>query len=519
MTIADLEASGTGATLLARLRLPLVLATGLVALADWLFWGNSIGVGWPLFMLALGTAACASRFGEIRRRDLAAGIAALAFAQLPGIEALDVLSAVIGLIGTVVSILIARSRFRGGVAEGLSATREFVLRLPVGFIAESLCVTKHLERRNLLTARNLDLAAWILPVLMSVVFLVLFKTANPLIETWIESIDLEAIADAIDFARMAFWIAVIVVTWPFVSDRISVVGNRTPSPAAVAASTPAAPREGVFGQTAIVRSLVLFNILFGVQTGLDLVYLWGNVDQPTGLGYARYAHRGAYTLIVTALLAAIFVLLATRDGSANRCSKPIRFLILAWTAQNLLLVLSSMRRLRLYVEAYDLTLWRVSALIWMVLVLIGVGLIFIRILRDRPNAWLVRMNLASLAIVLYVAGCANLPYLVASYNVASVVGDPTVRSLDSNYLVELGEQAIPAIDRALYEVSGFRLGNGWSKPFQPWSLYSLHEQRIRLAAAHRQAMAGWRRWSFRGWRLQRYLDSTAYMELPMPQSF
>ena len=69
-----------------------------------------------------------------------------------------------------------------------------------------------------------------------------------------------------------------------------------------------------FGVATILRSLILFNLLFAVQTILDMIYLWGNATLPAGINYASYAHQGAYPLIVTALLAAGFVLAAMKPG-------------------------------------------------------------------------------------------------------------------------------------------------------------------------------------------------------------
>ena len=69
-----------------------------------------------------------------------------------------------------------------------------------------------------------------------------------------------------------------------------------------------------FGVATILRSLILFNLLFAVQTVLDMIYLWGNVTLPADISYASYAHRGAYPLILTALLAAGFVLAAMKPG-------------------------------------------------------------------------------------------------------------------------------------------------------------------------------------------------------------
>ncbi len=95
--------------------------------------------------------------------------------------------------------------------------------------------------------------------------------------------------------------------------------------------------------------------------------------------YAAYAHRGAYPLIVTALLAAGFVLAALRPGSATANDPLIRRLVYAWVAQNIVLVISSILRLDLYVGIYSLTYWRIAAFVWMGLVAAGLALIIVRI--------------------------------------------------------------------------------------------------------------------------------------------
>ena len=96
------------------------------------------------------------------------------------------------------------------------------------------------------------------------------------------------------------------------------------------------------------------------------------------MSYADYAHRGAYPLIVTALLAAAFVLAAMRrNGPAEGSADPR--LVYLWIGQNVLLVVSSIFRLGLYVEVYSLTELRIAAGIWMGLVAVGLVLICLRI--------------------------------------------------------------------------------------------------------------------------------------------
>jgi hypothetical protein len=161
--------------------------------------------------------------------------------------------------------------------------------------------------------------------------------------------------------------------------------------------------------------------------------------------------------------------------------------------QNVLLVASSILRLDLYVQIYLLTWWRVAAFIWMGLVVIGLLLIVARIMLNRSNGWLVRANLMVLTATLYVCALVDLTPTIANYNVShSREASGKGVTIDMNYLMQLGPQALPAIDRAI-ALRG-------SDP-------SLVSRRDSLVEQQRKYMASWRAWGFRGWRLQRTLDT------------
>jgi hypothetical protein len=225
--------------------------------------------------------------------------------------------------------------------------------------------------------------------------------------------------------------------------------------------------------------------LFAVQTVLDLIYLWGDGKLPPDITYADYAHRGAYALILTALLAAGCVLTAMRPGGPAEASKIIRPLVYLWVAQNVMLVASSIQRLHLYVEIYQLTYWRLAAFIWMLLVAIGLMLIVARIVLKRSNDWLIRLNLVSLAGTLYICALINFAAVIADYNVSHN------QQLDSAYLAGLGPQALPAVDKARQLLPNNQC------------LVRSHD---RLVQQQQQIMSSWRSWGFRSYRLQRYLD-------------
>ena len=58
----------------------------------------------------------------------------------------------------------------------------------------------------------------------------------------------------------------------------------------------------------VANALVCFNLILGVQTVMDGLYLWTGASLPPGMALASYAHRGAYPLLATALLAEAFAL-------------------------------------------------------------------------------------------------------------------------------------------------------------------------------------------------------------------
>jgi hypothetical protein len=335
-----------------------------------------------------------------------------------------------------------------------------------------------------------SLVAWIVPLSVFTLFLALFASANPLIENRLLKINIQALYNLLDVWRIWFWAMIACAIWPLLRRRF----RRKPAsfefePRATATAA-SSDMDYLLGVQAVTRSLVLFNALFALQSGLDLTYLWAGANLPDGMSYAQYAHRGAYPLIVTALLAAGFVLVAMRPGGPAQHSRWIRPLVLLWTGQNVLLVISSIFRLDLYVAVFSLTYMRLAALIWMLLVAAGLLLMLIQIVLRKPNSWLIAANAISLATVLYACCFINAPRLIASYNVehSREIGGNGPR-LDLQYLASLGPQAEPALRPYLQQMP------------QLQSVLTLCRARDNYLRSH----GNWRGWSFRTWRLERYL--------------
>ena len=435
------------------------------------------------------------------------GIAVLLVALLPLAENVSPLSVAIALVALVVFALSLAGRLRHGIARIAGQVALFLLAAPLRLARDVFRWRRTVRRLGGRRIRLASVIVWVMPLTLGAVFLFLFGAANPVIEYWLSLIDLMKLLDLIQLARIVFWLFVLAGVWAFLWPRLPRFLRRLPSlapPAVVAA--PAAAKSGatiediVFGKAAILRALIVFNALFALQTGLDAAYLWGGVALPDGLSYAAYAHRGAYPLIATALLAAGFVLAALRPGSETSGDPLIRRLVYAWVAQNIVLVISSILRLDLYIGVYALTYWRIAAFVWMGLVASGLALIIARIALRKSNEWLFSANLLTLSATLYACCFVNFAATIANFNVdhsLEMAGDGT--PIDTEYLRSLGAAAMPALDRL------------YMHQFGNQTTYLADQMMIDDAIAEQKQ---WRAWSFRGWRLVKVLDKRGPLVLP-----
>ena len=275
----------------------------------------------------------------------------------------------------------------------------------------------------------------VLPLVGTLLFVALFAMANPIISGFLDNIQIGGLTEN-DIARVFFWGIIFVAVWATLRPlRPKSMLNRL-------AETEPGRMAGVT-VASVALSLILFNLLFALQNGMDLLYVWGEVDDFT---LAEYAHRGAYPLIVTALLAGLFVLVTTHPRSEMAGNKFIRALIIIWIAQNLFLVASTAERTLLYIESYSLTELRIAALLWMGLVAVGLVLVTWRMLRGNSLAWLVNGNALAAFVVLTACTLVDLGATAATWNVrhAREVGGEGVQ-LDLCYLNQLDGSSLKAL--------------------------------------------------------------------------
>lgn len=430
----------------ARARLPalhggfafkLALAAGLIALADQTFFQRGFSHGWLGLFAAALVAAAALALPAIRRdaRSLAALAFALAMAAamawdmtpLPFLLFWPALGLAILLPGT--------ARFDDAwrwtqrlIAHGFKAL--------FGPLFDLSHLAKAHSRRPVsgLSLRR-SLPVLVLPAIGSGLIIMLFAQANPVIEQFIASLSLPTLSDRM-LDRVMVWGVVFVVAWGALRPRRAKPFFGTFDGSGDLAIPGVSPAS-------VLISLFAFNLLFALQNGMDLAWLWGLLPLPEGMTLADYAHRGAYPLIATALLAALFVLITLRPGSQTAANPLVRRMVMLWIAQNVVLVASSMLRLYDYIDAYSLTRLRIAALSWMALVAVGLLLIGWRLLRHKSARWLINANSAAAALLLGCYAFIDTGAVAAQWNVRQAREvDGTGAGIDLCYLAELRTSAL-----------------------------------------------------------------------------
>jgi hypothetical protein len=426
---------GSGSSFTAKAAVAALLA----ALGDWLFYGQWIGATLGAFALAWAIAVLLA-LPSLRRRGgaLFATFAATLCAGIL-IDNPSPLAWALFWVAISSAALLSRARF----GDAVRWAERLLLHIGFGTMRLFADLFRFVRVRGPSHGRGRgpSLAALAsilaLPIIGGALFLGLFASANPLIADVFNRIAIPSPVSSIP--HVIVFAFILIGVWPTLRPHPWVTGmrQRTLSLEGLVPTLPTAT---------VALSLLVFNAVFALQNALDIIFLWSGARLPGTITMADYAHRGAYVLMGTALLAGLFVLTMLRPGSAGARNPAIRLLVALWIAQNLLLVASCILRTLDYVGSYSLTVTRIVALGWMVLVGIGLVLICWRLLTGRSAAWLINANALFACAALGAAAAVDLSATAATWNVSHArEAGGTGQPIDLCYLRQQGAPALLAL--------------------------------------------------------------------------
>lgn len=470
----------------ARFSVKMMVTLICVAIADFLFYEENMGWTIGLFGGILCSVLLFFRQdNKVNKTSQIIAISAL-FQSLLLVEQFSVLSVIL-LAVSILLLSISRTSDPFMIKRGIF--RYFIQFLCFPFILSDYYKA---IRRKVPASNGLSfLSGWLLPIIATMVFAILIINSNLLLLNEFEKFDFTSFFMNFSFKHMSFWFFTAALITALIKLKIKTKHKEERKPLL----------SFLYTKQSITRSLVAFNILFFIQTALDFLYLWNGTALPDGLTYADYAHKGAYPLILTALLAGYFVIIAYRSDESAMKNDFIKRLLYAWIGQNILLVLSSIFRTVLYIESYSLTYLRVAALIWMVMVCAGLIILILRIKLSKSENWMMKNIMVTAFSMLFIASVPNYPNLVAEYNYEnSKQKSGSGVNVDIIYLQCLGPDVIPVLLKISNDPDFSQFNRQIARKYADALFYEL-----------RSDVNNWRTWTFSRHRMLHKLETSEYI--------
>jgi hypothetical protein len=193
-------------------------------------------------------------------------------------------------------------------------------------------------------------------------------------------------------------------------------------------------------------TLWALNLLFLSSNTIDAIFLWLRSRPPAGVTYSAFVHHGTDCLIFATICSAIVIILILERLPLSH-APDLRWAAMIWIAQNIILLFGVFRRLKLYIDAYSLTILRADVALFLILVLTGFILLGFYVGQKRKFSWLFSSGSVAVFTMFYVLQFCDLGGFVASYNVERWLRPTAHTQVDLDYLESLGPGAWSSLQR------------------------------------------------------------------------
>jgi hypothetical protein len=335
----------------------------------------------------------------------------------------------------IVLILVAATVIGGATARPLAVFLTACQIMPAGAYA-LVCYWRALPRWR--PIRLLWSLSILLPLIAVLAFGSLFVLANPdvrqLVAQYFEQL-FERLGDwlsgiALEPLRWFFWL---VAAWLFAGLLRPLIVLPKSEP--VTDEPPSKPAPAPLF-AACRNTLAAVVLLFAGYLVFEFSTLWFR-EFPDGFYYAGYAHEGAAWLTVALGLATLVLSIIFRGRVLlDPRLKALRRWAWAWSALNLLLAAAVYNRMFIYIDFNGMTYMRIVGLFGITSVVAGFVLVMVKIATNRDFGWLVRRQIAALAVTIFLFVLTPVDAVAVAWNVRSIL------SGDERAVMQIGVQPL-----------------------------------------------------------------------------
>ncbi len=424
----------------------LILAAGIVALGDFLFWKHGLGLSLGIFAVAVAVAMLVrSGRAALKIRVLIPFAMLLASAVQTAVEMSFTNLAVIAALFTVLmgelyftQLAAGWSRWSESIVAWLAAPGRWVwLVRALGEQPVSRAASAANLGQGLVRAIRIGLPAVLLLALFGGVFASGNRIFADYAARFFDRLSVQFLSFDFAFSRVFLWLLLATIALVFIRPRAGALATRQwarPFPEWTRADASVA-----FWQSVMV--LAALNALFFAVNTIDVVFLWMHTAVPEGTNGKQFLHEGVNSLITATVLAGIVLTLLFQQSEAVTRPTVLKALALAWIVQNLVLIAGVFLRLKLYVDTEEMTAKRVYVACFLMLVTLGFGFLCVHVKNGRDASRLVWRNAMTTFTLFFALQFLDVIGWVCRYNVES-------GRLNVSYQLTLGPDAWPVLLQA-----------------------------------------------------------------------
>lgn len=279
-----------------------------------------------------------------------------------------------------------------------------------------------------------------------VVFVFLYRKANPVFKEFTDNINLDFISTRwLAFTFLGF---LLMYGFFFIRHIPGLFKKDTTEPANLNRDNVLAKENMFLGfkmdafteGVIVMVFLGILNLILLLLNVLDISFMTNGSNLPTDVTYSDYVHRGVGTLIVSVIFVIMIVMYFFR-GALNfyEKSSSVRLLTTIWLAQNFIMLASTAYRNALYISEYSLTYRRIGVYVWLLLTAVGLLTTIYKVTGKRSSWFLIRTNGWVFFTAILLLGSVNWDVMIAKYNTRNV------NSVDFEYLMRMNNNALPYI--------------------------------------------------------------------------
>ena len=361
---------------------------------------------------------------------------------------------------------------------------------------------------------------FVLPVFVVILFMVIYKAANPVFEGMIKSFFdfIDRIYDLIlDYLEISL---VFTIIFGLILSNYFILGKALPEITESEEKLSFELRQKSQGEAGhriekdeveFRSAIVLFsllNILILIINIIDINWVWFDFEWE-GQYLKQFVHEGTYLLILSIIISLAISIFYFR-GRLNFLSsnKALKWLAYAWLFQNAILTISVGIRNFWYINYFSLAYLRIGVIFFLILTLFSIYTVYIKIKKKKSTYYLFSVNSVATYIILVAMALFNWDTIIAKYNFSH----SKTAFLHYNFLSELGDNALPYLYKDKKELKQFEIDQ--EKVFSYKGKYmSIDEYHMKINARVEDFTLSWPKrniweWTYAGDRAYRQLKTT-----------